>query len=120
MEESFKDTNAHHFVSPDDVPAPVDTNNVQEIRKLSWLTITKVSVEFKLTDSIKNKIQEAQKSHIKANSDLQFATLEYKGMNRDTIKKTKLSPDSMMQLAIQVKIPYIFLKYVLDGILWSL
>ena len=53
---------------------------------------------------MKKRIEAAQKKHVEANKDLDFATVEYTGMNRDTIKKTRLSPDSIMQLAIQVKI----------------
>ncbi|PAV61547.1 hypothetical protein WR25_09870 [Diploscapter pachys] len=89
MEESFKDTNKHHFVSPDDKPKEFDPSQVQEIK-------------FKLDDSMKKRIEAAQKKHVEANKDLDFATVEYTGMNRDTIKKTRLSPDSIMQLAIQI------------------
>ncbi|CAD6197135.1 unnamed protein product [Caenorhabditis auriculariae] len=89
MEESFRDTNKHHFVGPDDTPTSPKQENVKEI-------------EFKLTDSLKKRIEDAQKSHVEANADLDFATMEFPGLTRGSIKKTKLSPDSVMQLAIQI------------------
>ncbi|CAI4227131.1 unnamed protein product [Auanema sp. JU1783] len=99
MEESFKDTCKHHFVSPDDAPSAVNPGNVHEIN-------------FKLTDSIRNTISSAQTTHVKANEGLDFATMEYPGMNRDTIKKTKLSPDSVMQLAIQMAFYSLYKEFV--------
>ena len=86
MEESFRDTNTHHFISPDDKATPAA---VKEIA-------------FKLSEGIKSKIAEAQKKHASANANLDFATMQYEGMTRDTIKKHKCSPDSLMQLAIQM------------------
>ncbi|VDO79143.1 unnamed protein product [Haemonchus placei] len=58
--------------------------------------------EFRLTDSLKSQISKAQKDHVARNSSLDFATMEYSGMTKDTIKKSKMSPDSIMQLAIQM------------------
>uniref|UniRef100_A0A8R1HRG9 Carn_acyltransf domain-containing protein n=1 Tax=Caenorhabditis japonica TaxID=281687 RepID=A0A8R1HRG9_CAEJA len=99
MEESFKDTNKNHFVSPDDVPRSHNPANVQPL-------------EFKLTDSLRAKIQAAQSSHVSANSDLDFSTMEYEHLNRDVIKSTKLSPDSVMQLAIQVAFYSLYKEFV--------
>lgn len=99
MEESFKDTNKNHFVSPDDTPKSHNPAHVQ-------------ALEFKLTDSLKSKISDAQKKHVSANSDLDFATMEFEGLNRDLIKKTKLSPDSVMQLAIQMAFYSLYKEFV--------
>ncbi|CAB3409899.1 unnamed protein product [Caenorhabditis bovis] len=99
MEESYRDTNANHFVSPDDTPIAANPENVKEIK-------------FNLTDSIKSKIEEAQKKHVLSNSDLDFATMEYSGLNRDLIKKTMLSPDSVMQLAIQMAFYSMYKEFV--------
>lgn len=99
MEESFKDTNRHHFVSPDDTPKVHNPAHVQPL-------------EFKLTDPLKQRIQKAQTSHVAANQDLDFATMEFNGLNRDTIKKTKLSPDSVMQLAIQMAFYSLYKEFV--------
>uniref|UniRef100_A0A1I7XBZ8 Carn_acyltransf domain-containing protein n=1 Tax=Heterorhabditis bacteriophora TaxID=37862 RepID=A0A1I7XBZ8_HETBA len=84
----FRDTNKHHFVTPDSHLKDGGDLNIREL-------------EFILTDSLMAKIEKAQKTHQFRNNDLDFATVEYNGMTRDTIKKTKLSPDSVMQLAIQ-------------------
>ncbi|KHJ98986.1 Choline/Carnitine O-acyltransferase [Oesophagostomum dentatum] len=89
MEESYKDTNMHHFVTPDTMPQPANETHVKEI-------------DFNLTPSIRSKIENAQKAHVQSNSGLDFATMEYQGLNKDTIKKSKMSPDSIMQLAIQM------------------
>ncbi|CAJ0930931.1 unnamed protein product, partial [Mesorhabditis belari] len=89
MEESFKDTNKHHFVSPDDKPGTPQDDDLKELK-------------FNLNDSVKQKIVNVQKKHVDDCKDLDFATVEYKNLNRDLIKKTKLSPDAVMQLAIQM------------------
>ncbi|KAJ1363183.1 hypothetical protein KIN20_022990 [Parelaphostrongylus tenuis] len=89
MEESYKDTNTHHFVTPDTEAQPANTAMVKEI-------------EFSLTDSLRSRIANAQKDHVARNSGLSFATMEYTDMNKEVIKKSKMSPDSMMQLAIQM------------------
>ncbi|KAE9419950.1 hypothetical protein Angca_002382, partial [Angiostrongylus cantonensis] len=89
MEESYKDTNTHHFVTPDNEPQPANPAMVKEI-------------EFTLTDSLRLRIKSAQKDHIARNSGLSFGTMEYTDMNKDMIKKSKMSPDAIMQLAIQM------------------
>ncbi|CAI2350314.1 unnamed protein product [Caenorhabditis sp. 36 PRJEB53466] len=99
MEESFKDTNRNHFVSSEDAPRAVDPAHVE-------------TLEFSLTDSLKTKIAAAQKSHVAANRDLDFATMEFEGLNRDAIKRTKLSPDSVMQLAIQMAFYSLYKEFV--------
>ncbi|EGT50231.1 CBN-CPT-2 protein [Caenorhabditis brenneri] len=99
MEESFKDTNKNHFVSPDDTPKAFNPAHVE-------------ALNFKLTDSLKAKISEAQKTHVSCNADLDFATMEFEGLNRDLIKKTKLSPDSVMQLAIQMAFYSLYKEFV--------
>ncbi|KAK6040053.1 Choline/Carnitine O-acyltransferase [Cooperia oncophora] len=99
MEESYKDTNTHHFVTPDTVPQPADPSMVKEI-------------EFNLTDSLRSRISEAQKAHVTRNSSLDFATMEYCDMTKDTIKKSKMSPDSIMQLAIQMAFYSIYKEMV--------
>ncbi|KAK0406350.1 hypothetical protein QR680_018521 [Steinernema hermaphroditum] len=87
MEESFKDTNTKHFVGPE-----TKSSGEGAVKELT----------FKLSDSLKSHIVDAQKKHVAANSDIDFATVEYFDMNRESIKNSKLSPDSVMQLAIQL------------------
>ncbi|CAI5447718.1 unnamed protein product [Caenorhabditis angaria] len=99
MEESFKDTNKNHFVTPETTPKSPNPENVQEL-------------EFKLNDSLRTKITRAQENHVKSNGDLDFSTMEFEGLNRDLIKKTKLSPDSVMQLAIQMAFYSLYKEFV--------
>lgn len=89
MEESYKDTNTYHFVTPETAPQPVDPSLVKEI-------------VFNLTDSLRSRIDRAQKTHVAINSGLDFATMEYTDLTRGMIKRAKVSPDSVMQLAIQM------------------
>lgn len=52
---------------------------------------------------------------------LQFGTIEYNDMNRDFIKKFNLSPDSIMQLAIQLAFYRTFkVKFFLINLLFCL
>jgi carnitine O-palmitoyltransferase 2 len=87
MEETLRDTSKYHFVQPNQA-----VSGESKVQKL----------EFQLNDSLKNKIKKAQEEHIDRCKDLQFATVEYTNMTRDKIKSYKLSPDSVMQLAIQL------------------
>ncbi|KAK6750791.1 hypothetical protein RB195_002636 [Necator americanus] len=99
MEESYKDTNTHHFVTPDTVPQAASPGMVKEI-------------EFNLTPSLRSHIDKAQKAHIQRNNVLDFSTMEYDGLNKDTIKKSKMSPDSVMQLAIQMAFYSLYKEFV--------
>ncbi|VDM57709.1 unnamed protein product [Angiostrongylus costaricensis] len=88
-DDPIRDTNTHHFVTPDTDPQPANPAMVKEI-------------EFTLTDSLRSRIKSAQRDHIARNSGLSFGTMEYTDMNKDMIKKSKMSPDAIMQLAIQI------------------
>ena len=90
MEETYKDTANHRFVRVND---RIDTsvNPADYVKKLDWT----------LTDSLKQKIRNAQEQHISKSKQLQYGTVEYTRMGRGTAKKHKVSPDSLMQLAIQ-------------------
>uniref|UniRef100_A0A7E4V5U4 Carn_acyltransf domain-containing protein n=1 Tax=Panagrellus redivivus TaxID=6233 RepID=A0A7E4V5U4_PANRE len=87
MEETLRDTSSKHFVQPGQ-----SVTGHPEFNKL----------KFNISDSVKASIKKAQSEHLERCKDLQFATIEYTNMTRDTIKKYKLSPDSVMQLAIQL------------------
>ncbi|TKR81544.1 hypothetical protein L596_015397 [Steinernema carpocapsae] len=97
MEESFKDTNLKHFVGPDS-----HASSEGHVKELT----------FKLSHSLKSHITDAQKKHVASNADIDFATVEYFNMNRDSIKKCKVSPDSIMQLAIQLAFYRQFKEFV--------
>uniref|UniRef100_A0AC34QCC7 Choline/carnitine acyltransferase domain-containing protein n=1 Tax=Panagrolaimus sp. JU765 TaxID=591449 RepID=A0AC34QCC7_9BILA len=87
MEESLRDTSKHHFVGPNQ-----QVKGNPKFKKLEW----------ELNDGIKKSIIQAQAEHVDRCKDLQFATVEYFGLTREKIKQYKLSPDSIMQLAIQL------------------
>lgn len=72
----------------------------------------KYFVEFMLTDSIRQKIQEAQARHVAVGSSVCFSSAEYFEMNREIIKQSQLSPDSIMQLAIQLTFYKLFKEFV--------
>lgn len=61
-----------------------------------------VGLEFDLNDSLKSTITNAQAEHTKRAEAIRFATVEYPRLNRKAIKAAALSPDAVMQLAIQV------------------
>jgi len=91
LEETFRDTNQHHFVRPGQaVDSTVDYSKFTQ--KLDWT----------LTDSIKEKIRQAQRKHVASSQRLSFGTVQYTSLTRDKIKECKLSPDAVMQLAIQL------------------
>ena len=58
--------------------------------------------EFQLTDEIKAAIGKARQNFDSAVQGLDLNAIEYTKMGKNFIKKQKLSPDSFMQLAIQV------------------
>uniref|UniRef100_A0A914EDP9 Choline/carnitine acyltransferase domain-containing protein n=1 Tax=Acrobeloides nanus TaxID=290746 RepID=A0A914EDP9_9BILA len=91
MEETLRDTSKNRFVTSSQQPdSTITASNFS--RKLDW----------NLSPEIKHNITQAQKDHLNRCQDLQFATVEYTKLNRDSIKKHKVSPDSVMQLAIQL------------------
>lgn len=72
----------------------------------------KYFADFMLTDSIRQKIQEAQQKHVAIGSKVRFSAAECFEMNRQFIKQSKLSPDSIMQLAIQLTFYKLFKEFV--------
>lgn len=67
---------------------------------------------FDFDDKLRKTISNAQRDHLQRANNIDFATVEYFGMNRDTIKKAGLSPDSVMQLAIQLAFYQTFQQFV--------
>ncbi|XP_050413982.1 carnitine O-palmitoyltransferase 2, mitochondrial [Patella vulgata] len=90
FKEVFKDTTEKPSANPDTRPSSIDSS--KSVQRL----------EFNLDRNIETKITEAkQKFDAKINS-LDFHHLEYQKYTRQFIKKQKLSPDSVLQLAIQM------------------
>ncbi|KAI1715476.1 choline/Carnitine o-acyltransferase domain-containing protein [Ditylenchus destructor] len=90
MEETLKDTVTSRFVTPEDKPNE-NVNVENMVQKLEW----------QLNDALKSKIKDAQNDHVKRCANLQFGTVEDTQLTRSVIKNSGLSPDSVMQLAIQ-------------------
>ena len=59
-------------------------------------------VEFKLPDSVKDGIDQAKKDFEKVTSSLSVNILQVHEFGRNLVKTQKLSPDAVMQLALQV------------------
>ena len=60
--------------------------------------------EFALSDTNKADIDAAKTAHEDATDKLLLNFLEYPGLGKADFKTLKLSPDSMMQLAFQVRV----------------
>ncbi|KAI8497228.1 Carnitine O-palmitoyltransferase 2, mitochondrial [Branchiostoma belcheri] len=88
--EVFDDVSISPNVTPSCKPADIDAS--QHVRKL----------EFKLDGALQEGIQQAKEnfwSHVKP---LDLAALQYTKHGKNDLKKYKISPDSLMQLAIQM------------------
>lgn len=59
-------------------------------------------LKFKLGDVSKKDIDEAMRDFKEFSGSVEFNTFEYEEMTKDDIKRAKLSPDAVMQLAIQL------------------
>ncbi|CEF60719.1 Carnitine O-palmitoyltransferase 2,mitochondrial [Strongyloides ratti] len=101
MNESKKDVELNRFVTSTD---SVDTSiNVEKyIKKL----------EFSLSDEDKETIKNVQNQHLALANKLEFGTVEYVKMNKNLLKKFKVSPDSIMQLAIQLAYYKMYKQFV--------
>lgn len=91
MEETYRDTSSNCFIKPNQKP-DAHIKAEHHVKKLEWT----------LTPNIRKKIFDAQQKHIKCSQELDFGTLQYSRLTRDKIKQCKLSPDAIMQLAIQM------------------
>ncbi len=58
--------------------------------------------EFQLDESMQNEIKESLEKFEKRVSRLSLYAKELEGMGKNTLKKSKVSPDAIMQLAFQV------------------
>ena len=58
--------------------------------------------EWRLTDEIKKTVDDAKARYAEATSKLDIAYFQTFKFGKKLIKKNKLSPDSFMQLALQV------------------
>ncbi|XP_023674577.1 carnitine O-palmitoyltransferase 2, mitochondrial isoform X1 [Paramormyrops kingsleyae] len=88
--EVFKDTTQSPLLLPRDGPAPVDS--VSAVRR----------IEFKLDGPLQNAIQEAREKFEATISQLAIGAMEFRGGGKEALKRSKLSPDAVAQLAFQM------------------
>lgn len=88
--EIFKDTTEKPLVGPGSQPASVDSSSA--VRRL----------EFKLNEELKAGITKAKENFQAAVSKLTIAAMEFKKGGKEQLKKKKLSPDAIAQLAFQM------------------
>lgn len=61
-------------------------------------------IDVALTDELKTAIQDARTTFLTSTSKLGVDYMQYTKFGKDFIKTKKLSPDSFMQLAFQVRL----------------
>ncbi|XP_052778976.1 carnitine O-palmitoyltransferase 2, mitochondrial-like isoform X2 [Mya arenaria] len=88
--EVWKETTTKPFVHPDTVPANVHSDRI--VQKL----------EFALDPKLKEYISDARSSYAERCASLDVDHLEYYKFNKQYLKDKKLSPDSVLQFAIQL------------------
>ena len=101
MKESYRDIINNRFVSPNQpVDKTVDLNSCMK------------RIEFDLSDEVRRDIKKARELYINVASKLSYGTAIYDGLNRTLIKKSGLSPDAIMQLAIQLTYYILYGEFV--------
>ncbi|XP_062251079.1 carnitine O-palmitoyltransferase 2, mitochondrial [Platichthys flesus] len=88
--EIFKDTTEQPLVHPGSVAAAVDSASA--VRRL----------EFRLDSELENGIKKAKENFDSAVSELTIDAMEFKRGGKKQLKKSKLSPDAIAQLAFQM------------------
>ncbi|XP_039984001.1 carnitine O-palmitoyltransferase 2, mitochondrial [Xiphias gladius] len=90
LNEIFKDTTEQPLVHPGSVAAAVDSASA--VRRL----------QFQLDSELENGIQKAKESFDSTVSKLTIDAMEFKKGGKEQLKKSKLSPDAIAQLAFQM------------------
>ncbi|XP_063283912.1 carnitine O-palmitoyltransferase 2, mitochondrial-like isoform X2 [Pelobates fuscus] len=88
--EVFRDSTQRPAISPQNVPAKVDSS--QAVKKLV----------FHLDDSLKSAISTAKETFDATMSSLTIASMEFKRGGKEFLKTQKLSPDAVAQLSFQM------------------
>lgn len=88
--EVFKDSTENQFVHPSTAVPNVNSDSAVE------------RLEFELDASLKEGVQTAKANFDKLVGSLDLHHLEYDNYTKDFVKAKKISPDSIMQLAIQM------------------
>lgn len=88
--EVFKDTTEQPLVNPSSAAAAVDSASA--VRRL----------QFNLDNELENGIKKAKENFDSAVSKLTIDAMEFKQGGKEQLKKSKLSPDAVAQLAFQM------------------
>ncbi|KAK3794005.1 hypothetical protein RRG08_028439 [Elysia crispata] len=91
IRELYKDTTEKPRVNPQTKPS-ANAGSAEKVQRL----------EFTLTPQLKETITKAKERFNEATGSLDVHYLQYLKMTRKNLKQFKLSPDSVMQLAIQL------------------
>ena len=59
-------------------------------------------VQFKLSDSVKEKIEIAKREHMERYNAVEFNFMLRDGFGKEDCKKAKVGPDAIMQLGFQI------------------
>lgn len=97
--EIYQDSTKSPLVHPDTNPAGDIDGSVKRL-------------EFKLDDRMKEAIKEAEKAHNQVMDSLDLNFLIYHDINKSSLKKNAVSPDSIIQLSFQLAFKMQYDKYV--------
>jgi carnitine O-palmitoyltransferase 2 len=100
--EIFDDTTKKPYITPKTKPEFDHGDLNQLVRKL----------DFKLDDEVKASIKRAQQKYEQAQSSVKLKNFELDSYGRNFVKKFSLSPDSLMQSAIQIAYYKTFNRFV--------
>ncbi|KAK9497585.1 hypothetical protein O3M35_004284 [Rhynocoris fuscipes] len=90
FQDIYKDSTGKPKIHPGDKPS---STNAESLVK---------NLEFQVDDKTKNDISEAINKYKKITDSLDINLFEFNDFGRNTCKKHKISPDSVMQLAFQI------------------
>lgn len=90
--EIYKETIENPFIHPTTQPATNDAKFESAIKQL----------EFNLNDQLKQGIQDARSHHNSITNSLDISFLQMNDIGKNICKKSKISPDSFMQLGFQL------------------
>ncbi|KAK7496706.1 hypothetical protein BaRGS_00012113 [Batillaria attramentaria] len=90
FKELYKDTTTNAFLHPDSQPAKVDSSRVVQ------------RLEFQLDPFLEETITKVREEFAQRTASLDMNYFESLQLNKDIAKQYKLSPDSLMQLVVQL------------------
>jgi carnitine O-palmitoyltransferase 2 len=91
FQEIYKETTTRPFLHPKDLKALSHVDGTEGVRHL----------KFRLDDHLKAGIVQAQQNHLSICESLDMNIMKLNTINRNICKRSKISPDSVMQLGFQ-------------------